>query len=296
MSKKKPQKKNYMSFNHPDLKNSFSTLFANIRFAAVDKPNKSIVVTSVGMDEGKSTVASNLALSIVNAGQTCVLVDADLRKHTLCKMLNVNAQFGLYSLLSGNCAIYDAINKTNIDGLFFIDCEPDIPNPADIVGSERFASLIEYLENNFDYVILDTPPLISFVDGALVSSFVDATLLVVREGKTKKKDIKNAVAQLDQANANIIGTILTFSSDTTESDYYYAYYNKEGKRVRKSSKSTKSMQNTVDATSMNQNLNSWMNTGTTPNFQAQNSYQAPQFTQENFSNNEYEYLGEEDPW
>ena len=256
MSKKKPQKKNYMSFNHPDLKNSFSTLFANIRFAAVDKPNKSIVVTSVGMDEGKSTVASNLALSIVNAGQTCVLVDADLRKHTLCKMLNVNAQFGLYSLLSGNCAIYDAINKTNIDGLFFIDCEPDIPNPADIVGSERFASLIEYLENNFDYVILDTPPLISFVDGALVSSFVDATLLVVREGKTKKKDIKNAVAQLDQANANIIGTILTFSSDTTESDYYYAYYNKEGKRVRKSSKSTKSMQNTVDATSMNQNLNS----------------------------------------
>lgn len=254
--RKKPQKKNYMSFNHPDLKNSFSTLFANIRFAAMDKPNKSIVITSVGMDEGKSTVASNLALSIVNAGLTCVLVDADLRKHTLSKMLNINPQFGLRSLLSGNCAIYDALYQTNYEGLFFIDCEPDISNPADIVGSERFASLLKYLENNFDYVILDTPPLISFVDGALASSIADATLLVVRESKTKKKDVKNAVAQLNQANANIIGSVLTFSSDTTESEYYYAYYNKEGKRVRKRTKNSSVSEFPVDEQSMNQNLNS----------------------------------------
>lgn len=245
-----------MSFNHPDLKNSFSTLFANIRFAAMDKPNKSIVITSVGMDEGKSTVASNLALSIVNAGLTCVLVDADLRKHTLSKMLNINPQFGLRSLLSGNCAIYDALYQTNYEGLFFIDCEPDISNPADIVGSERFASLLKYLENNFDYVILDTPPLISFVDGALASSIADATLLVVRESKTKKKDVKNAVAQLNQANANIIGSVLTFSSDTTESEYYYAYYNKEGKRVRKRTKNSSVSEFPVDEQSMNQNLNS----------------------------------------
>lgn len=296
MGKKKSKKKNYMSFNHPDLKNSFSTLYANIRFAAVDNPNKSIVVTSVGMDEGKSTVASNLALSIVNAGQTCVLVDADLRKHTLGKMLNINPQFGLYSLLSGNCAIYDAISKTNIEGLFFIDCEPDIPNPADIVGSERFASLIEYLENNFDYVILDTPPLISFVDGALVSSFANATLLVVREGKTKKKDIKNAVAQLNQANANIIGTILTFSSDTTESEYYYAYYNRQGKRVRKRKKSEQEVHNPIDEQSMNQNLNSWMNTGAPQNYQNQPVNQNIQQTQQNLQDLNFDYIGEEDPW
>lgn len=252
---KKSKKKDTRSFNHPDLKNSISTLYANIRFAAGSKPLKSIVITSVGMDEGKSTIASNLAVAIVQAGQSCVLVDADLRKHTLSNMLDVHPQYGLYSILSGKCSIYDGISQTHFNNLFFVDCEPNIPNPADIIGSDRFASLINYLNNNFDYVILDTPPLISFVDGALASAMADGTILVVREGKTKKADIKNAVTQLQQANATIIGTVLSFSSDTTESDYYYTYYNKEGKRVGKRRKNQPSLHPDVDESNINDNLN-----------------------------------------
>lgn len=252
---KKSKRKNTRSFNHPDLKNSFSTLYANIRFASVGKPLKSLVVTSVGMDEGKSTVASNLAATIAQAGQTCVLVDADLRKHTLKSMLEISPQYGLYSILSGNCPIHEGISGTQFDNLYFIDCEPNIPNPADILGSGRFASLIKYLSNNFDYVILDTPPLISFVDGALASSIADGTILIVREGKTKKTDIKNAVTQLQQANAKIIGSVLSFSSDTTESDYYYAYYNKEGKRIGKRKNNEQSMHLEVNTVNINDNLN-----------------------------------------
>lgn len=255
MVKKKSQKKHTRTFNHPDLKNSFSTLYANIRFASVGKPIKSIVITSVGMDEGKSTIASNLAVSIVQAGQSCVIVDADLRKHTLSSMLDVHPQYGLYSILSGSCSIYDGVSPTSFPNLFFVDCEPNIPNPANIIGSDRFSSFINYLNNNFDYVILDTPPLISFVDGALASSIADGTILVVREGKTKKADIKNAITQLKQANAKIIGTILSFSSDTTESDYYYAYYNKEGKRVGKRTHDEPSMHPEVNTTNINNNLN-----------------------------------------
>lgn len=255
MAKKKSQKKNTNTFNHPDLKNSLSTLYANIRFASVEKPIKSIVITSVGMDEGKSTIASNLALSIVQAGQSCAIVDADLRKHTLSNMLDVHPQYGLYSILSGSCSIYEGVAQTPFPNLYFVDCEPNIPNPADIIGSERFSSLINYLNNNFDYVILDTPPLVSFVDGALASSIADGTILVIREGKTKKADIKNAMTQLKQANANIIGTVLSFSSDTTESDYYYAYYNKEGKRVGKRSHNEPGMHPEVNTINMNSNLN-----------------------------------------
>lgn len=249
--------KDTRTFNHPDLKNSFSTLYANIRFASVDNTHQSIAITSVGMDEGKSTIAANLALSIVQAGQSCVIVDADLRKHTLSQMLNIQTDKGLYSILSGTSSIFDAVCPTQFDNLYFIDCEPNLQNPADIIGSDRFAALMTYLKNNFDYIILDTPPLISFVDGSLVSSIADGTVLVIREGKTKKADIKNAVTQLQQANAKILGTVLTFSSDTTESDYYYAYYNKKGKRVRKRDKNLVP-NNTVDANEINKNLNDWM--------------------------------------
>lgn len=263
MAKKKATKKNNLSFNHKDLKNSFNTLLANIKFASIDKPVKSIVVTSVGMDEGKSTVSANLALAIANSGASVVLVDSDLRKRSLSGMIKCKPKYGVYSLMSGACAIDEAIAKTDFENLYFLDCEADIQNPADFLSSERFAALVDYLYRNYDYVLFDTPPLVSFVDGAVVGSLADATILVVREGKAKRAAVREAVEQLEQAKANLLGTVLSFSSDKSEGYYYYAYYNKEGKRVSKHSHDSGPKTEVVENEQAKANLDTWLNSGAT---------------------------------
>ncbi|MDO5328816.1 MAG: CpsD/CapB family tyrosine-protein kinase [Coriobacteriia bacterium] len=255
---KKHSKKNRASFNYPDLKNSFNTLLANIRFASIDKPIKSIVVTSVGMDEGKSTVSSNLALAIANSGKSCLLIEGDMRKRSLAKMLQVHTKFGMYSLLTGRCKPNQAITETQFQNLYFLDCEPSIPNPSDILSTKRFASLLDFVYDKYDHIIIDTPPLVSFVDGALIGTLADATLLAVREGKAKKAAVRDSIEQLKQAKANILGTVLTFSTDTTESYFYYAYYNKEGKRVSKRSKNkSEDLAENITDTEARANLGTW---------------------------------------
>ena len=276
MGKKKATKKNNLSFNHSDLKNSFNTLLANIKFASIDKPIKSIVVTSVGMDEGKSTVSSNLALAIANSGSSVVLVDSDLRKRSLNHMVNCHPDHGLYALLSGSCSIEKAITKTDYKNLYFLDCEPSIPNPADVLASERFEKLVGYLYKNYDYIVFDTPPLVSFVDGAVVGSIADATVLVVREGKAKKAAVKDAVEQLQQAKATILGTVLSFSTDKSEGYYYYAYYNKEGKRIRKHGHDTMKIEN-VSNSEADENLRSWLGEDAEDESSSSNMFDKPLF-------------------
>lgn len=255
---KSTSKKNYLSFNHPDTKNAYNTLLANIRFASLDDPAKSIVVTSVGMDEGKSSVSTNLGLAVANSGLTCCIVDADMRKRCVSNMINVFPKYGIYRLLSGRCKVDEAITQTPHKNLYFLDCEPGIPNPANMFTSKRFKTLVDYLHHRFDFVIFDTPPLVSFVDAAIISSVVDATLLVVRESKTKKTDLKSAIEQLRQANANIMGTVLTFSKEKASGAYYYAYYSPEGDRVSKHDQSSPFYghfkKDDVDA-----NLSTWTN-------------------------------------
>lgn len=255
---KKIKKVNHMSFGYPELKNSFNTLLANIRFASIDNNIKTIVVSSVGVNEGKTTISANLALSIAKSGDKCLLVDCDMRKRNLSSMINVHPKYGLMSVLSGKCRVEDALTTTGVENLTFLDCEPGIPNPADVLCSERFEALVKHLYKQFDYIVFDTPPLVSFVDAAMLGSIADATLLVVREGKTKKADIKNALTQLQQAKARVLGTVLSFSSDTTDSYYYYAYYNKEGKRVSKHSKNSQEKPVHVSKAEIDSNLSSWL--------------------------------------
>ncbi len=137
------------------------------------------------------------------------------------------------SILTGVCTPQQACVETKINGLYFLDCENQIPSPPDVLSSDRFAALVDNLHNNFDYIIFDTPPLGSFVDGALIANLADATIVCVRQGKAKRADVNEIIKQLRTANANILGTVLTFSTEASEKDYYYAYYNKDHERVNK---------------------------------------------------------------
>ena len=222
--------KNRARESEATVQNAVKTLLANIRFASVDNPISTIVVTSSIPNEGKSTVSLNLAKAIATSGRTVLLVECDMRRRTLAGRINVHPKHGMYSVLAGEQTLESAAVPTQVPRLYFLDSEPHIPNPADILASNRFRRLVEEADAAYDYVIFDTPPVGPFVDAAVVSAVVDGTVLVVRERFVKRRDLLNAIEQLQKAEANILGTVLNCTEAATN-DYYYAYYNKEGKRV-----------------------------------------------------------------
>lgn len=215
------------------VQNAAKTLLANIRFASVDRPVKSIVLTSSVPNEGKSTVAYNLAQAIASSGKRTLIVECDMRRRSLADMVGARARHGIYAVLSGQVELDEALVATSHRNLFFLDSEPHIPNPADILSSQRFRKLVAQMESDFDYVVIDTPPVGTFVDAAIIAALADATALVVRERFVKRAMLQNAYDQLKKADANVIGVIMNMC-EAESSEYYYAYYNKEGKRVRKS--------------------------------------------------------------
>lgn len=226
MAKKKKQ-----SSNQLEIQNAAKTLFANIRFMSVDNPIKSIVVTSSVPNEGKSTVSVNLAQAIATSGKQVLLVEADMRRRGLATMLGVRPSAGLYAVLTDAAPLNVAVTGTSTPNLHFLDTEPNIPNPADLISSKRFGRLVRTLEERYDYVIFDMPPVGTFVDAAILSTLVDATVMVVRPGLTKRAELTGAYEQLQKANANVIGVCATFV-EGSGSEYYYAYYTNSGERVK----------------------------------------------------------------
>ena len=200
-----------------EMQNAAKTLMANIRFMSVDNPIRSLVFTSSIPNEGKSTVACNVGRAIATSGMR------------VC--LGVRSSGGLYAVLSETMPLQQAIVPAGVDNMFLLDAEPHIPNPADILASKRFALLVDKLEQMFDYVIFDTPPVGMFVDAAVVSTIVDAAVLVVRENFTKRQTVLQAYDQLQKAGGHVVGVAMNYCN-VEKSDYYYAYYNQQGKREK----------------------------------------------------------------
>lgn len=219
------------------VQNAAKTLLANIRFASVDNPIRTLVITSSVPNEGKTTVAVNLAQAIATSGKRVLLVECDMRRRSVADMIGAHAKAGLYAVLSDQVRWENAVVATGQQNMDFLDAEPHIPNPADIISSKRFARLVRILEEAYDYVIFDTPPVGTFVDAAILSTMVDGTALVVRDNFTKRDEVVHAFEQLKKAEANILGVILN-GCETETSEYYYAYYTKDGKRVKKSEHSS----------------------------------------------------------
>lgn len=210
--------------------NAASTLMANIRFSSVDKPIKSIVITSAAPNEGKTTVAFALALAMAKAEKKVLLVEGDMRRRCLQSMLGVRAPHGIHAVLTQECTAEDAIVPTKDEGLFFLNAEAGIPNPEAIVGSQRYADLIHQLCESFDYVIIDTPPVAAFSDAAVLASRTDGAILVMREGFTERAEAAYAVEQLKASNANLLGVAMNGKKTDGKGygyGYYYDYYYEE---------------------------------------------------------------------
>lgn len=205
-------------------KNSIDTLYANIRFQDVDHNIKSIVVTSSVPNEGKSTISAELARTMAASGKRTALVECDLHRRSLANILGVHSQQGLLSILTAGTRLSESLAPTKTQNLWFLDSEPGVPEPSDILGSESFARVLRALERSFDYVIVDTPPLAAFPDAALVASRVDASILVVREGFVKRKELQQAKEQLDRSGVRQLGIVMNFCEDGSPDRYYRDHY------------------------------------------------------------------------
>lgn len=213
--------------------NSAKTLLANIRFMRVDDPVKTVVITSSVPNEGKTFVSVNLARAMATSGVPTLIVDCDMRRRSVARSLNIHAQRGLYSVLSGEVSLKEAIVPTDTPMLHFLDAEPHIPNPSDLLNSRRFLELIHAAKQQYGYVVFDTPPVGTFVDAAVLGSKVDAVFMVVREQFARKDAVMRAADQLKTANAPLSGIIMNFC-ESQSSEYYYNYYYYREDRKRSS--------------------------------------------------------------
>ena len=203
---------------------AFRSLRTNIEFSAIDKPIKTILVTSSEPETGKTTVAANLAMVFTQKGRRVLLLDADLRRPHVHRVMNLQNRVGLTDLLLENQAIQDVIHPIEGNDFLSVVTSGSLPpNPAELLGSARMERIIADLGENKDLVVIDSPPSI-VADAQVLAAKVDAVLLVVRPGKTHIESTKATIEILNRANARIIGVVINRIS-RDKGDYYSRYHN-----------------------------------------------------------------------
>lgn len=185
----------------------FNAIRTNIQFSGRDI--RTIVITSVQPNEGKSTTSVNLAISLANSGFKTLLIDADTRNSILSGAFKVNGKtHGLSTYLSGNCELPDVLCGTDIPNLMVAMAGQVPPNPTSLLQNKQFTNLLSMAREVFDYIIIDSPPIGLVIDAAIIAQQCDGSILVTESGKIKRKFIQKAKEQMEQSGAQFLGIIL----------------------------------------------------------------------------------------
>ncbi|MBC7343543.1 MAG: CpsD/CapB family tyrosine-protein kinase [Clostridia bacterium] len=208
---------------------AFRLVRANLKFSQVQGSFKTILITSTGPEEGKSTLAANLAVTMAQAGSTVLLVDCDLRRPRLHRTFKLKNRLGLTNVLIRAQLWNQAVQTTDIPGLSLIPSGPIPPNPSELLGSEPMQEFLESAASEYDAVVLDTPPVVAVSDALVLAPLVDGIILVVRAGKTRVDQIMEAKKLLENANGRIVGAVINAAKPNGKSYYYYHYYSSDGK-------------------------------------------------------------------
>ena len=209
---------------------AYRTLRTNIEFASVGVPFRTLLVTSSIPGEGKTVTAANLAVTFAQSGRRVILVDADLRKPGVHLVFNTPNAHGLTTLLRSDDVSLDAVAQvTEQDHLRVLTTGPLPPNPAELLGSPRMQVILERLKVGDDLVIFDSPPLRAVSDSAILSSFLDGTVLVIDAERSRRPDVRLARAALDRAGATVFGAVLNRIKRNSQADYqgYFGVYGSE---------------------------------------------------------------------
>jgi len=231
------------------VKEAYQTLRTSLLFSRKSRAANAILVTSAGPQEGKSCTTVNVARTLAKGGDRVIILDCDLRRPSIHQRLNVSRDLGItnYILSSDGDDWRTYLKTTDQPNLFAMTCGPIPPNPADVFGHERFLTLLKLLRTEFDWVFIDSPPVVSLADSMILASLADMIAFVVRHNENDKELIRRCVSNVRRINPNVIGAVLN-NVDLDRShykDYYYVGYyyygesaTKKGRKSRGASRAT----------------------------------------------------------
>lgn len=203
---------------------AFRTLRTNIQYSSIDKKVQVVCITSAGPGEGKSTVGSNLAVVMAESGKRTLLIDCDLRKPTIHKAFDLSNSAGLSDLLAGKTVFEKAVHESGIENLQVLTSGTRTPNPSEILSSSKMKKFITALRTIYDFIIIDTPPVLLVTDAQLLAECSDGYLLVLASGQVDKEAAAKAQSLLEKVDAKILGAVLN-KFDSAKGGYY-GYYGK----------------------------------------------------------------------
>lgn len=209
---------------------AYRILRTNIQFSSLDNPVKTIVITSAGPGEGKTTSIINLGIAMVQSGLKVLLIDGDLRNPQIHKILGTLNRLGLTDVLVNEPDYKEGVSSTYIEGLEILSAGTIPPNPSELLASNKMKQLLGGISKDYDFVLIDTPPAAVVTDASVLAAVADGTILVCASGRVPIEGAKRAKESLKNVNANIIGVILNKfpASQKYYSQYYcYVYHEKE---------------------------------------------------------------------
>ncbi|MCU9533603.1 tyrosine-protein kinase [Streptococcus sp. CSL10205-OR2] len=213
----------------------YNSIRTNIQFSGSDI--KTIVITSVQPNEGKSTTSVNLAISMARSGYKTLLIDADTRNSVMSGTFKAKSKvLGLTNYLSGHCELSEIICDTNVENLMVIPAGQVPPNPTSLLQNKHFTQLIELSRSVYDYIIIDSPPIGLVIDAAIIAQKCDASIIVTEAGSVKRRFVQKAKDQMEQSGAQFLGVILNKVDSTLEQYGAYGAYGDYGNQSRKSEK------------------------------------------------------------
>ncbi|SVC73410.1 uncharacterized protein METZ01_LOCUS326264, partial [marine metagenome] len=205
---------------------AYRSLRTSMLYSTSAKELKSILVSSAGPGEGKTTTVANLAITYANLGRKTLLVDTDLRRPVVHKVFDLDREPGVTTYLSSATDDYASLIQTcEISNLSIITAGIIPPNPSELLGSKRMTELVKQLENDWDMVLFDSPPMIAVTDATMISKEIDQVVLIVKVGQTDKKAFHHTINNLRNINAPLGGIIMNaVTSKSSYGSYYYYYY------------------------------------------------------------------------
>jgi protein-tyrosine kinase len=216
---------------------AYRALRANISFSSIDRPVSTILVTSAGPREGKTTTAVNLGIIMAQAGPRVLIVDADFRRPSLHHLFGFSpngksALPGLSNVIVGNSKLAEVLLPTGFDRVSFVPSGIVPPNPSELLGSQRMGAVMSQLAEHADFVLIDTPPCLLYADAVVLSPMTDGVLYVVRSGPQDKAAQRRVQKQLQQAKARILGVVFN-DAEVEETASSYHYYYADGNKQRR---------------------------------------------------------------
>ncbi|MEG6567944.1 CpsD/CapB family tyrosine-protein kinase [Thermoanaerobacterium saccharolyticum] len=213
---------------------AFRSLRTNLQFTSVDKKVKSILITSSLPNEGKSTIIKNLAYALAMTGVKVIVVDCDLRNPTVHQMFKIPNMSGLTNIIVEDDKYEKyVISDKEFDNLGIITSGPIPPNPSELIGSNRMKIFLDRLKEDYDYVLIDAPPVLLVTDPTVLAPVVDGVILVIQANKTEIEATKRAKEILTNLKANILGAVLNKVKEQKSGYYYYYYYNNDGSKHKR---------------------------------------------------------------